>query len=351
MYTSEQLRRFAHFSSLLEDSRLEGMLDPLTGVLSRAYMLRYVQALIAEGTPFTFGMLDLDNFKFINDTYGHHAGDQVLVDIAGALAAYLDGFGLVGRFGGDEFLFVDLRDLTYDDKKAFLTGVYGENGVLRRNIALESCAPFITGTTGCATFPTDAADYDELFTLIDKTLYRGKTKGRNCHIIYVEEKHRDIEIQRIARHSVYTTMHGLVRQFELVPGLTNKLHSVMPLLMEDLRVSDLYYVGADRRLRAVRNRALDEDAADIDRLMNDDLYVSNTLDRVGRNCPALYAALEKYGMETAMVVRVGMDLEHYGYLICAEPRSHRIWQEDECAVVYFLAKMLAASMRIDGERL
>lgn len=352
MYTSLQLRQYPFFSNLPKDDRLENMLDPLTGVLSRAWMIECVQALIAEGKPFTFGMLDLDNFKFINDTYGHHAGDGILVEIARSLAEFMDGYGLVGRFGGDEFLFIDLKHLAYDEKKAFLSDVYDEgSGVLRRNIQLEDCSPFITGTIGCATFPADASDYDELFSLIDKTLYRGKTKGRNCHIIYVAEKHRDIEIQRIARHSVYTTMHNLVRQFEMVPGLTNKLHSVMPLLMEDLRISDLYYVGADRRLHAVRNKALDEDVSDIDALMSDDLYTSNTLDRVRRNCPRLYAVMAKHEVETVMVVRVGMDLERYGYLICAEPRSHRIWQEDECAVLYFLAKMLAASIRIDGETL
>lgn len=351
MYTSLQLRQFAFFSSLPEDDRLENMLDPLTGVLSRAYMIEYVQALIAAGTPFTFGMLDLDNFKFINDTYGHHAGDCVLVEIARSLAGFLDGYGLVGRFGGDELLFVNLRDLAYDEKKAFLSDVYDKGRVLRRNIELPDCSPFITGTVGCATFPTDAADYDDLFSLIDKTLYRGKTKGRNCHIIYVEEKHRNIEIRRIARHSVYTTMHNLVRQFEMVPGLANKLHSVIPLLMEDLRVSELYYVGADRRLHAVRNKALDENASDIDALMSDDLYASNTLDRVRRNCPHFHAALVKNEVETVMVVRIGMDLDCYGYLICAEPRSHRIWQEDECAAMYFLAKLLAASIRIDGEAL
>lgn len=351
MYTAQQLRRYPYFKSLLDDGGLDSVLDPLTGVIARQHMTGFVMALIGEGTPFTFGMIDLDNFKFINDTYGHHAGDQVLVEVARALAQYMDGYGLVGRFGGDELLFVNLRDLTYDAKKVFLGGVYLESGTLRRNIELEGCSPFITGTTGCATYPDDARDYDTLFELIDKTLYRGKTKGRNCHIIYVEEKHRDIEIRRIARHGVYTTIHDLVRQFEMVPGIANKLQSVMPLLMEDIRISDLYYVGARGRLHAVCNSGRDEDVSDIGNIMSDDVYATNSLERVERNCPVFYAVLEKYQVETVMIVRVGMDMEHYGYLICAEPRSRRIWQEDECAIIYFLAKLLAARIKIDGETL
>ena len=78
---------------------------------------------------------------------------------------------------------------------------------------------------------------------------------------------------------------------------------------------------------------------------------NNVLERVERNCPVFYSVLEKYQVETVMIVRVGMDLERYGYLICAEPRSRRIWQEDECAIIYFLAKLLAARIKIDGETL
>lgn len=351
MYTVEQLSRYPYFQSALEESGLDFLLDPLTGVVARNHILGFARALIESGTPFTFAMLDLDNFKYVNDTYGHHVGDDVLARVAEDLAAYMDDYGLVGRYGGDELIIVNLRHRTYDEKKAFLSGIYAGSTVLRRNIHLQDCAPFITGTIGCATFPDDAGDYDALFTLIDKTLYRGKTKGRNCHIIYVEEKHRDIEIRQIARHGVYTTMHSLIRQFELVPGLENKLRSVMPLLMEELRISELYYVGRSGRLCAVRNHCPEEDVSDIYALMTDDLYSSNSLERAERSCPVFYAALKRRDVETLLVVRVSMGMDRYGYLICAEPRSRRIWQEDECAIMYFLAKLLAASIRIDGETL
>lgn len=352
LYTAEQLSRYPYFKGHIEESGLEFMLDPLTGLVSRAHMLGFVEALIGEGVPFTFGMLDLDNFKFINDTYGHHVGDGVLADVAKDLAEYLDGFGVAGRFGGDEFLFVDLRDRSYAEKKAFLNDMYVGPGVVRKNVALPDCSPFITGTVGCATFPDDAADYDTLFSLIDKTLYRGKVKGRNCYIIYVEEKHKDIQIRQIARHGVYTSLHSLVRQFEMVPGLKNRLQSVTPLLMEELQISDLYYVGWSRVLRSVRHKSLAADASDIDRLMNDDVFSNNELERVAQRCPAFYATLQALEVETLMIVRVSMDNEDTdGYLICAEPRSRRIWQEDECAIMYFLAKLIAARIRIDGSSL
>ncbi len=352
MYTSDQLSKYAYFRNELEDCGLEHLLDPLTGVVSRQYMAGFVQSLISDDTPFTFGILDLDNFKFINDTYGHHAGDEVLISVADSFATALDGFGIVGRFGGDEFLMIDLRDREYAEKKAFLSDLYGSQKVVRRNIPMEGCSPFITGTIGCATYPDDARDYDALFELVDKVLYRGKTKGRNCYIIYVEEKHRDIQISKLARRGICTSLRSLLRLFELVPGMKNRLASVLPLLMEELQITDLYYVGRDGVMRSVRAQNLAVDVSDIDQLMTDDMYSANSLERVQAKSPRFYGALRQMDVETLMVARVSMDNRGTdGYLICAEPRSRRIWQEEECATLFFLSRLVAARVHFEGESL
>lgn len=351
MYTREQLEKYPYFAEKLKEIPLDNLLDQLTGLVSRGHILWFAQWLIDHEIPFSFAMLDLDNFKFINDTYGHHVGDAVLSAIADDLAAFLDGAGLAGRFGGDEFLIVNLRDQSYEDNKAFFVQLY-DGKVLRRNIRLKECNPFVTGTIGCASYPRDAKDYITLFDMIDKTLYRGKSKGRNCYIIYVEEKHKDITVRKIARHGMYTTFSALVRQFEYAPGLVNKLRSVMPLLMEELQVTDLYYVGKQGIMRAVRSAGVEEPVPDLDLLLrNDNLFADNSLDEVRRRSPAFCRVMENREVETLCVVRIGMDLDTDGYLICAEPRNRRIWQEAECGILFFLAKMLASRIRIDGETL
>ena len=351
MYTKEQLAQYGYFAERMEDTAWEALTDHLTGLVSRGHILWFAQWLIEKEIPFSFAMLDLDNFKFINDTYGHHIGDEVLVKVAEDLQAMLDGIGLAGRFGGDEMLIVNLRDVTYDDCKAFFREMY-EGKVLRKNIQLEDCSPFITGTVGCAIYPKDAQNYTRLFELIDKTLYRGKSKGRNCHIIYVEEKHRDIEIRQIAKHGLYTTFNGIIRKFEFAPGMANKLRNVMPLLMEELQISDLYYVGSDGILRAVRNEETAIPVSGIDRLLrSDDMYANNDMEDVRRRSPEFYETVKQLEVETLCVARISYQMETDGYLICAEPRNRRIWQEAECAILFFLAKMMAASVRIDGEKI
>ena len=349
MYTREQLEKYPYFAEKIRENGMEGMLDQLTGLVSRGHIMWFASWLIEHRIPFSFAMLDLDNFKFINDTYGHHAGDGVLAAVAKDLADSLEGFGLAGRFGGDEMLIVNLRDLDYDACKVYFTGIY-EGKVLRRNIQLEDCSPYITGTVGCAIYPVDADTYDGLFELIDKTLYRGKSKGRNCHIIYVEAKHKDIVIRQIAKRGMYTTFSRMIRLFEYAPGIRNKLRSVMPLLMEELQVSDLYYVGSQGIMRAVRNSEVEVPVPDLSQLVGSDtLFANNSLEKVRERCPGFYEVLAEREIETLCVVQVGMDGMTDGYLICAEPRNRRLWQEAECAILLFLAKMIAARIRIDHE--
>ena len=349
MYTKEQLLKYSYFKEQLKTKTVEQMTDSLTGILSREYILGFAKSLIAEKIPFTFAMLDLDNFKFINDNYGHRAGDGILTDVSAELVEQIGGFGIAGRFGGDEILFINFRDIVYADKKAFFNVLYNGSTLLRRNYSLEDCSPFVTGTMGCATFPDDTSDFDELFLMIDKTLYRGKNKGRNCYIIYVEEKHKNIEIKKLAGHGLCSVMQSLVRQCELVPGRDNKLHAVMPLIMEELRITDFYYTDKTNRMHAILNKSFNEEVGDIGNLMKDDIYCTNEIGSIAEISPVFCGVLMKHKMETLLIAKIGIKTDTDGYLICAEPRSRRIWQDDENAILFFLGKLLAATIRLDGD--
>jgi len=353
MYTKEQLAVHEVFRKQLEHTDVRNLLDPLTGLVARPGMVALARDWIAQGKPFAYAILDLDNFKFINDTYGHRAGDEVLVELAESLQEYLADDGIAGRFGGDEFLILVPGLKTYDDRKGYFQAMYNSQLVIRRNIRLDDCQPFVTGTMGCAGFPENAQDYNALFTLMDKALYRGKIKGRNCLIVYLEEKHKHIEIQRIARQGMFTTMNSLLRAFEMVQGCRNRLQSVTPFLMDTLRVSDLYYMGTDYVLHSVRDGALSVPVQDIENLnwMNDNLYYTNKVDELQERCPSFYGAMKDMEVEALMALRIMLDAREYGILLLAEPRTQRIWQEDECALMFFLAKLMAYRLKLDGETL
>lgn len=163
-------------------------LDGLTGIANRRalderFALEWNRSL-RTGSPLSLLMVDIDCFKLFNDRYGHHAGDQALIKVAGALAALMRRpADLVARFGGEEFaVLLPNTDLTGAAHLA-------ENlrlAVLNLSIAHEG-NPWeaITVSIGCAVFfpPTPATapgqDRFQLLTAADQALYQAKQSGRN----------------------------------------------------------------------------------------------------------------------------------------------------------------------------
>ncbi len=156
--------------------RSEAILDPLTGLLNRhALVPRFVeitmQARLAR-QPVCLLLCDVDNFKTINDRYGHDCGDAVLRDVAYALRKHLRSFELVYRLGGEEFLVV-------------LPGIDAARGsevAERLRSAVEQTRPMgceVTISLGLSAGWGEQVDYDTLFKAADRALYEAKANGRN----------------------------------------------------------------------------------------------------------------------------------------------------------------------------
>lgn len=126
-------------------------------------------------------MMDVDDFKLINDTYGHVAGDKVIAQVSATIHRVLASRGYLGRFGGDEFLILTDKVSDTDDLVNLLK-------TIRKN-ALYSCKEFapsinVTFSIGIAEYPKDGTSYDALMGIADKCLYIAKAKGKNRFIKY-----------------------------------------------------------------------------------------------------------------------------------------------------------------------
>ncbi len=340
VYTFDKLRKFAYFDRIIDEISLDEILDPLTGVLSRSYAMKFVNNLIAEKIPFTFTMIDLDNFKHINDSFGHPAGDMVLKYVSKGIADAADGFGLVGRFGGDELLLVDLENIDADQKEAFFKKLYTESQALRTKMDFGAGSALITATSGSATYSADAEGFDELFGIVDKMLYLGKGRGRDCYTVYDESAHKDVEIMHVSRKGMFHEMQNIKKHLSNENELRDKLAAVMPGLKSMLQIEDLYYVVDDGQMRSVTDPAFSEDAGDISNLMKEEIFADRTLERAEKESPVFYDALRKNGLASALIIRFNTKKTGSGYLICAVERSNRIWQDNECAILYYLAGLL-----------
>lgn len=170
------------------DSSMEEQIDPLTGLYNKRSCMKKLHRLIEEGTdtPLTICMLDLDNFKLLNDTYGHLFGDRVLTVVADTMREVLGDRGIAGRFGGDEFFIIIDSDIGEQEVRQILF-------TIRKNIRWfferSEDRIVVTMSVGTATYPKDAASVDELFAKADRALYIAKEKGKDRYIIYDEVKH------------------------------------------------------------------------------------------------------------------------------------------------------------------
>lgn len=340
VYTIDKLRKYSYFDRIIDEISLDEILDPLTGVLSRSYSMKFVNNLISEKIPFTFTMIDLDNFKYINDGFGHSAGDHVLKYVSKGIAEAADDFGLVGRFGGDELLLVDLRNIERDQKESFFENLYTRSGALRKTIDFGSGSSLITATSGAASYPADADNFDELFGIIDKMLYLGKGRGRDCYTVYNELDHKDLEIVQISKKGIFHEMQNIREHMSRENGVRAKLTAVIPGLIDVLQIEDLYYVEADGRMKSVMDPSFDQDAEDIANFMKEDIFADRTLERIEKDSPVFYSTLKKNGLASALIMRFGRAVTDQGYLICAVERSYRIWQDSECAILYYLSGLL-----------
>ena len=164
--------------------------DSLTGLLDKSDILRIARERIderrLEGTAII--IIDIDFFKSVNDNFGHQFGDEVVKRIASIITNEIGTDGTSGRFGGDEFLAVLYNISNEKELRAKLKGIknkvsstFPDKGIDKDNT--------ISVSIGAAVFPTDAENFDELFTLADYCLYLAKEKGRNRYIIYTPSKH------------------------------------------------------------------------------------------------------------------------------------------------------------------
>ncbi len=161
--------------------------DQLTGLFNKVTTEKKIKEFMEENpdTQSLFFILDIDNFKKINDTMGHAFGDEVLRTIGQRIKMEFRASDIIGRVGGDEFII-------------FLKGLKEDEIIIREARKVEKffkdfkAGGYVkysaTASIGCAVFPRDAANFESLYKAADAALYKAKQRGKNQLAFYEEPK-------------------------------------------------------------------------------------------------------------------------------------------------------------------
>ena len=171
-----------------EELSEEAKRDPLTRLYNKVAASGEVERILKSEPEkqHVLFLIDIDNFKRINDTFGHTVGDTVITDIAGVMQSRFQETDVTARVGGDEFLAL-MRDATPEEAKARAAALGRE---ARKKLIGDDAIVEVTLSIGMAVYGEDGRDYETLFAMADRAMYATKREGKD-HYSFAGKKQQE----------------------------------------------------------------------------------------------------------------------------------------------------------------
>lgn len=167
--------------------------DVLTGLPNRKMLINQIDILIKlfekKCGNFVVVFIDLDNFKNVNDSMGHHVGDLLLQNVASKLKAMLHSEDMLGRLGGDEFALIIQKQLKEEEILEYIERL---RRMLVNCFYVEKTKFSISASFGISIYPQDGNDSAELLKCADMAMYKAKNYGKNCIRFFSKEMREEI---------------------------------------------------------------------------------------------------------------------------------------------------------------
>lgn len=204
----------------VERMRLQATHDPVTGLPNRRHLEAVLDSLIARGLPIVVIFLDLDDFKLVNDTLGHHAGDDILAAVGARLQVWFPDAAAIGRFGGDEFVaIVDAADSDVQD--------------LRRRVESLWDEPFVTagqsfhlrGSAGLALSRDRSDEARRIMREADLAVLAAKSRGRAQCVVFepsMDSMEEDLNLAQALHAALRSESDALWVGYQPIVDLTTR---------------------------------------------------------------------------------------------------------------------------------
>ena len=329
-------------------------LDPFTEVLNktafRNHVLEAIRGKRADEKG-AFFILDIDNFKIINDTCGHLVGDYVIMKVAANLQNNLREEDLVGRIGGDEFcMYLNHISCIEDIEKNALRIIDNI-----RNLNISKLQKQLTVSMGICIVDTEK-DFEDIFMKADHALYEAKANGRDQFVVYKNDYFSQImqkKEKRKARHEV-TVNDILPKVFEMLNVFDKRdelLAQTMEFICRSMNVKNIFllrfeneaysmgrvYIYDLERNKASKHVHIQTDPAYLKAFDDRHLYYQN---QINVNDIRYINAYEQYQIQATLQHQILYDHRMIGVLGMNDRRIHE-WNEDDLSLIRNLSYAFA----------
>lgn len=350
----------------------ETSLDSATNVMNKRAITEFIKSRIntlnagGEKSSLYLVIVDIDNFKTANDTYGHMFGDEVISKLADVLKTIVGHRGTVGRIGGDEFLIL-LEDVADDNElRAILK-------TIRKNMEwnyIYRIPPYrFTCSMGVSNYTTDATDYETLFRIADKALYIAKDKGGDRFIIYRRDLHGELDnIQQEARvsQSVLPQMKTIEKSAmisELVLHLkdsgANGIQNVIDELTEKMSISGISVFTGKELIcayssgfyeRIISNASYIYNEKYVKLFNNYGIHVINNVEELSIDYKKSHNLLLKSNICSSVQIII-FENKQIKAMITFDivGAIRRKWSEVDVSMLYIIAKIIGDAIALDKE--
>lgn len=157
--------------------------DDLTGLFRREPFIKKINEYLEKKIPLAFFIIDVDKFKTVNDTYGHTAGDEILIKVANTFKEVVKEQGLICRLGGDEFAILLPKIKNIEEIKIIAKSILSKTTEIHLDDVEDFKISVSIGVTLIKNY-TKVINFNYLYSTSDKELYKAKEEGKNRYSIY-----------------------------------------------------------------------------------------------------------------------------------------------------------------------
>lgn len=347
-----------HHQVLMNNERLlkNNELDSFTGVYNKTSFKKHVSNALHKHTKDEYAamlMIDIDDFKKINDTFGHYIGDQVILDVVGLLKKEIQSSILVGRVGGDEFavFFSSLYsiDYLYEKVEKYLNNT--------KKIIVNESAGLITISIGVCVIEHNES-FDDIYKKADHALYMAKRKGKSQYAVYSEDAADELSTVKetmctIALDTFLPSIYSILNTERL---FEDKLYQILEHCLSTLNLKHAFILffnnqlGADKicilnKYETPPHKSIKGEDIDIKQIYLDNFLTSQLYIVRDRNIES--HALMELKFTATMQCLIEFNQHKLGILAFNDEDAHQ-WSNQEISLIRTVASALAPYLYYDN---